>query len=208
MHHLHRRTLSLSNSYHFKAFLGTRPGPFRKPCSGWRALAPSSSRAGRKDKRGTRQSTMGKELDCGSRGELPPFSYADRVFITFSSAMIASRNMSFLTLPKRQAYIYTASTSALRTSRLNRLPSSTSLHASGGSSSPRPTNYRPFLKSKHSRKKSAVAESGITRRSRVSSSARPSPSPSPPQKKAHLPTRRRTPPVPRTFSKSSSMSLT
>ena len=169
-------------------------------------MAPSSSRAGRKDNRGTRQSTMGEELDRGSRGELPPFSYADRVFITCSSAMIASRSMSFLTLPKRQAYIYTALTSALRTSRLSRLPSSTSLHASGGSSLPRPTNYRPFLKSKHSPKKSAVAESGITRRSRVSSSARPSAFPSP--KEAHLPTRRRTPLVPHSFSKSSSMSLT
>src|SRR3979490_347903 len=104
MHHLHRRPLSLSASYHFKAFLGTRPGHFRKPCSGWRALALSSSREGREDNRRTRQSTMGEELDCGSRGELPPFSYADRVFIIRSSAMITSRSMSFPTPPKRQAY--------------------------------------------------------------------------------------------------------
>src|SRR6266567_1866864 len=121
MHHLHRRTLFLSDSYHFKAFLGTRPGRFRKPCSGWRALAPSSSRADREDNRGTRQSTMGEALDCGSRGELPPFSYADRVFITRSSAMTASRSISFPTPQKRQAYIYTALTSALSTSRLTRL---------------------------------------------------------------------------------------
>ena len=121
MHHLHRRTLSLSDSYHFKAFLGTHPGRFRKPCSGWRALAPSSPRTGREDDRRTRQSTVGEELDCGSRGELPPFSYADRVFITCSSAMMASRSTSFPTPPKRQAYIYTALTSALRTSRLSRL---------------------------------------------------------------------------------------
>jgi tRNA ligase len=46
--------LSLSDSCHFKAFLGTRPGRFRKPCSGWRALAPSSSRTGREDNRGSR----------------------------------------------------------------------------------------------------------------------------------------------------------
>jgi hypothetical protein len=46
--------ISLSDSYHFKAFLGTRPGCFRKPCSGWRALAPSSFRAGREDNRGSR----------------------------------------------------------------------------------------------------------------------------------------------------------
>src|SRR6267154_2278520 len=184
MHHLHRRTLFLSDSDHFKAFLGTHPGCFRKPCSGWRALAPSSSRTGREDNRGTRESTMGEELDCGSRGESPPFSYAGHIFITRSSAMIASRSMSFPTPPIRQAYIYTALTSALRTSRLSRLPSWTNLHASGGSSSPRPTNYCPFLKSKHSRKKSAVAEGGITRRSRVSSSARPSACP--PQKEAHL----------------------
>ena len=91
-----------------------------------RALAPSSSRAGREDNRGTRQSTVGEKLGCGSRGvriELPPSSCADRVFITRSSAMIASTSVSFHTPPKRQAYNYTALTSALKTSRQSRLPS-------------------------------------------------------------------------------------
>ncbi len=47
----------------------------------------------------------------------------ERVFITRSSAMIASRSMFLPTPPKSQAYIYTVLTSAQRTSRHSRLPS-------------------------------------------------------------------------------------
>src|SRR6266478_5713670 len=71
--HLHRRSLSLPASYYFDAFFRARPGRFRKPCSGRRALAPLSSRTG-EDNRGTRKSTIGEELNCGGRvtNESPP----------------------------------------------------------------------------------------------------------------------------------------
>ncbi len=79
-----------------RSILQSSSRAFRKPCSGRRALAPLSSRTG-EDNKGTRKCIIGEELNCVSH---PPFSLHQPVFITRSSATIASRGMFLPTPPK------------------------------------------------------------------------------------------------------------
>lgn len=70
MYHLHRCSVSVEASHNIEALRGTRSGRSRESRSGWRALAPLSSRASGKDNGAACAGVMGEELDRGSRGEV------------------------------------------------------------------------------------------------------------------------------------------
>ncbi len=63
MHHLRRGPVAVQALGHFETLTRARTGFPGEPRSGRRALAASSSRAGRKDDGAARRDSMGEELD-------------------------------------------------------------------------------------------------------------------------------------------------